>query len=313
VPGDTAELNVVTGAFSFTGRYIAQRLLDRGKQVLTLTSHPARPNPFGDRVTVAPYQFDNPAGLARSLEGATTLYNTYWIRFPHGHLTYDQAVRNSITLIRAAESAGVRRIVHVSITNAAEDASLPYFRGKGRVEAVIRGSHLSYAILRPTVIFGPEDVLLNNVAWFLRRFPLFAIFGSSNCALQPVFVEDVADLAVAAGEGGDNTILDAVGPEIYTFRGLVHTVAHAVGSHARIVQLPPRLAYALVVLAGYLVQDVVLTWDEVRGLMAGLLVSDRPPTGKTHLSDWLQRHAATVGVRYASELHRHYRPSSLRK
>jgi len=300
-------MDVVTGAFGYTGRYITARLLACGKRVRTLTGHPARPNPFGGAVEVAPLDFGNPGQLTRSLRGAETLYNTYWIRFPHGAATYEKAVENSRVLFRAAREAGVRRLVHISITQASQDSPFAYFRGKGLVEKALRESGLSHAILRPTVVFGPEGILINNIAWLLRRFPVFAVPGRGDYRLQPVFVEDVAELAVAAGDSRDNLILDAVGPETFTFDELVRLVARAVGSRARLVHLPPGLALWLSRLVGLFVGDVVLTREEVDGLMANLLVSDAPPTGRTRLSNWLARNADQVGGRYASELDRHYR------
>jgi NADH dehydrogenase len=301
-----AELNVVTGAFGYTGKYIARRLLAQGRQVRTLTAHPERPDPFGGQVSAAPLNFDRPAELARGLQGATTLYNTYWIRFAYGGLTFEQAVENSRRLIHAAQEAGVRRIVHVSITHASSESPLPYFRGKGLVEEAIRQSGLSYAMVRPTVIFGTEDILINNIAWLLRRFPVFAVPGSGEYRLQPVFVEDMAAIAVEAGQQAENLVLDAVGPDVYTFDELVRLIAARVGSRARLVHVPPGPALWLSRLVGGLVNDVVLTPDEIQGLMASLLVSERPPTGQTRLSDWLAAHAGQVGTRYASELQRHY-------
>lgn len=180
------ELNVVTGAFGYTGKHIARHLLDIGKQVRTITGHPDRDNPFGGRVPAFPFNFDNPAALVKNLRGATTLYNTYWVRFNRGRVSFDTAVENTRKLISACVDAGVQRIVHVSITNASADSPLPYFRGKGLLETEIIQSGLSYAIIRPTVIFGPEDVLINNIAWLLRRFPVFAVPGAGDCRLQPV-------------------------------------------------------------------------------------------------------------------------------
>jgi uncharacterized protein YbjT (DUF2867 family) len=307
VPVETAELNAVTGAFSYTGKCITQRLLSMGKKVRTLTGHPNRQNPFGEEVSVSPFSFDDPAELTRSLRGATTLYNTYWVRFSHGRVTFDQAVHNTEALIKAAGEAGVRRIVHVSIRNASEDSPLPYFRGKGLLENAIIHSGLSYAIIRPTVIFGAEDILINNIAWLLRRFPVFAVPGSGDYQVQPVFVEDVAEIAVNAAHQDEDVIVDAVGPDTYTFDELVRLIADKIHSKARIVHLSPALAFFLSRMVGYLVNDVMLTHDEVEGLMANLLVSDGPPTGQTRLSDWLDENADRVGARYASELSRHYR------
>jgi NADH dehydrogenase len=303
----TTELHVVTGAFSYTGKYIAERFLAQGKRVRTLTGHPDRPNPFGDKVSAHPFNFDKPAELTRSLEGAAALFNTYWVRFPYGNMTYDQAVKNTKTLIRAAEKAGVRRMVHVSIAHASEDSPFPYYKGKGELERAIVGSGLSYAILRPTVLFGHEGILINNIAWLLRRFPVFAVPGPGEYCLRPVHVEDLAGLAVKLALSDENTIMDAVGPETYTFNGLVRLIGNTVKSRARIVHLPPYPAFYMTKIIGYMIKDVLLTRDEIGGLLADLLVTEGPPTGKTLLSEWLGENAGTVGKNYASELDRHYR------
>ncbi len=300
-------LSVVTGAFGYTGRYITRRLLAAGHTVVSLTGHPDRPNPFGDQVVAVPFSFDDPSALERSLRGADTLFNTYWVRFPHGGTTYETAVRNTEVLFRAAARAGVRRVVHVSITNASPASPLPYFRGKGLLEEALAGSGLTYAIIRPTVIFGAEDILINNLAWLLRRFPVFPVLGRGDYRLQPVYVEDMADLAVAAATETGNRVIDAVGPDVFTFDELLRLIAAAVGSRAGLVHVPPGLALSLSGVVGAIVRDVVLTRDEVAGLMAGLLVSNGPPTGRTRLGDWLTANRTTVGRRYASELARHYR------
>lgn len=301
------ELNVVTGAFGYIGKYITRQLLSMGNGVRTLTGHPVQQSPFGDRVQALPFNFDNPGKLADSLLGATTLFNTYWVRFPRGAVTFERAVENTKTLIKAAQEAGIRRLVHISIANASQDSPSPYFRGKGLIEKTIIDSKLSYAILRPTVVFGPESILINNIAWLLRKFPLFAVAGRGNYRVQPVCVEDVAEIAINAAQHNQNIIMDAVGPEIYTFDELVRTIAQKIGSRAKVVHVHPSVVLLVARLIGQLVKDVVLTSDEIKGLMAGLLVSSGRPTGKICFSHWLEHHANTVGTRYASELSRHYR------
>ncbi len=303
---ETAELNVVTGAFSYTGKYITRRLLSMGKRVRTLTGHPKHQNLFSYLVSASPLNFDNPSQLKESLQGATTLYNTYWVRFSRGKVTFDKAVKNTKTLIKAAEEASVRRIVHISITNPSEDSPFPYFRGKALVEKAITHSKLSYAIVRPTVIFGPEGILINNITWLLRRFPVFTIFGSGDYQIQPIFVEDVAEIAVSAGHKDDNMVMDAVGPEIYTFDELVRLIADKIHSRARIVHVRPGLVLLLARLIGYAVRDVMITKDEIEGLMSNLLVSEGPPTAHTRLSEWLEQNAKSAGSQYTSDLKRHY-------
>lgn len=303
---EITELNVVTGAFGYIGKYLTGRLLSIGKRVRTLTSHCNRENPFGNKLSVFPLDFDNPLQLKESLQGATTLYHTYWIRFPHRHITFDKAVKNTELLIKAAEEAGVRRIVHISVTNPSEESAFPYFRGKALVEKAIINSKLSYAIIRPTVVFGLESILVNNIAWLLRKFPVFAIFGLGEYRIQPVFVEDVAEIAVNVGQRDDNIVMDAVGPEFYTFNEFIKLIADRIHSRAKIVHLKPGLVLFLGKLIGYLVKDVVITKDEIEGLMANLLVSKSPPTATTLFSRWLDQNTDTIGRKYASELERHY-------
>ena len=300
-------ISVVTGAFGYTGKYIARRLLDQGSRVRTLTRTPISGSPFGDQVEVRPLDFGDPPQLVASLDGADILYNTYWVRFARGGVTHDTAVENSRALLRAAVEAGVRRVVHVSITNATQDSPLPYFRGKALAEMAVRDSGLSYAIVRPTVLFSPEDILINNIAWFLRRFPLFPIPGRGCYPVQPVFVDDVARLAIEAGSGVDDVAIDAVGPETFAFEEMVRLLARRVGSRSRLVRTPPPAALLAARIAGRLVRDVVLTKDELDGLMAGLLVSADPPTASTRFTTWLEAEGASLGQRYASELTRHYR------
>jgi uncharacterized protein YbjT (DUF2867 family) len=300
------ELDVVTGAFGYTGKYIARRLLAMGRRVRTLTGHPERARTFGGAVEAHPFNFENPPALAKSLEGAATLFNTYWVRFPRGKASYETAVANTRTLVRAAEEAGVRRIVHISITNPSQESPLPYFKGKAILERSVIQSTLSHAIIRPTVVFGPEDILINNIAWLVRRFPVFAVPGSGEYKLQPVFVEDLAEIAVTAGGEDRNMVVDAVGPEVYTFNELLSIIARVLGRRPRIVHVSPGATLFFTRLLGYAVRDVLLTREEIAGMMANLLVSSCPPTGRTRLSVWLERNAEAIGAKYASELARHY-------
>ena len=299
--------HVVTGAFSYTGKYIARRLLSEGHAVRTLTGHPRPHDPLSTEVETFPLDFTDPKALAEALHGADCLFNTYWIRFARGKLTFATAVANSRTLIDAAVEAGVRRIVHVSITNASSASPLPYFRGKGMVEEAIAASGLSYAILRPTLIFGVEDILLNNIAWSVRRFPVVPIPGDGAYGLQPISVEDLASLAVEAAKRDDRVVMDAVGPERYSYEGLVRLVAGALGKRPWLLKVPAEAALGLSRVLGALLRDTMLTRDEVKGLTSNLLVSDEPPRGTASLRAWVAEHADALGRRYASEVARHYR------
>ena len=299
-------MNAVTGAFGYTGKYITRRLLTLGEPVITLTGHPDRPNEFGSNVKAFPFRFDDPKAMAESLAGVRVLYNTYWIRFDRRNKTHETAVANTRALLRAAEIAGVERVVHISITNPDSASPLPYFRGKALLEEEIRKAGFSYAIVRPTVLFSVEDILINNIAFLLRKLPLFLIPGSGQYRLQPVYIEDLAGLVVEAGRSSRNVVIDAVGPEIFSFEELVRLLAQAVRSRAAILHAPSGLALAATRILGAVFRDVVLTRDELDGLMADLLVSRSAPTGATCLSRWLLDHTTALGTRYASELDRHY-------
>ncbi len=301
------DFDVVTGASGYTGRYIARALLSRGRRVKTLTGHPTRATPFGDQIEAVPFNFDRPDDLKRSLEGARALFNTYWIRFPYGGQTFDTAVANTRVMLDAAAAAGVRKFVHISVTNAAESSPLPYFHGKAMVEAAIKRSALNYAIIRPALIFGVEDILLNNIAWLLRRFPFFAIPGRGDYRVQPIFAGDLGEIAANAARDDQSATFDAVGPEIFTFDELVRKIASAVRSKSRIVHVDPRVAVAFAWIVGWFVRDVTLTRDEARGLMSNLLVTDSPPNGTTRFSEWLRTNADQIGIEYQSELSRHFR------
>lgn len=297
-------IHAVTGAFGYSGKYIARRLLDEGRTVITLTNSPQRCNPFGDAVRAHPFNFDRPEKLTEVLGGVSVLYNTYWVRFNHKTFTHARAVENSRTLFRAAAEAGVRRVVHVSITNPSEDSDLEYFSGKAKLERALRESGVSHAILRPAVLFGKEDILVNNIAWMLRRFPVFGVFGRGDYRLQPIHVDDLAKLAVEMGKSRDDRIVDAVGPETFTYRELVEKIGRIIGKERSVMSIPPAAGYLMSKLVGKLVGDVIVTRDEIRGLMAGLLYVESSPAGTTKLTDWASQNADSLGFRYASELAR---------
>ena len=300
-----AELDVVTVAFSYTGRHIAKTLLERGKQVRTLTRRPDPSHPLAPRVETAPLVFDE--SLVASLRGADTLYNTYWVRFERRGASFDTAVENTGILLRAAATAGVRRVVHVSVANPDEGSPFPYFRGKAQTETLVRESGLSFAIVRPTLVFGPEDILVNDIAWILRRFPLFLVPGDGAYEVQPICVEDTARIAVDAAVNDEDLVVDAAGPEQWPFLELVRLIGRAVGGRARIRTAPPWLARAAAASLGTVVRDVVLTREEVDALMAGLLVSHEAPLGSVRFDRWLGDHAGELGRRYTSELTRNFR------
>ena len=272
----------------------------------TLSRRPDPAHPLAREVEFARLQFDDRAALEADLRGAATLFNTYWVRFPRGRVGWDDVLRNTRTLIAAAAAVGVRRVVQISVTNASEGSELGYFRHKALAERALRESGLSYAIVRPTLIFEREDILVHNIAWALRRFPLFTIPGSGAYRVQPVSARDVATLAVDVAARGDDVTLDAAGPAVYTFDELVRLIRGAVGARTRLVHVPVPLVVALTRAAGAAKRDTLLTRQELTGLTQELLLSHDPPSGRIRLEDWLEEHGAELGRSYVSELRRNW-------
>ena len=274
----------------------------------TLSREPDPGHPLSGVVEFARLQFDDPAALTDALRGSHTLYNTWWVRFPRGAMTWDHAVAHTRTLLRCARDAGVRRVVHVSVTNAAADSPLPYYRHKAATEEAVRDSGLEHAIVRPTLVFAPGDILLNNIAWTLRSFPLFLVPGPGDYRVQPVAAEDVADICVAAARSSDSAIeCDAAGPSTYTYERIVRLIRAATGARCRIVHAPPPMTAGAAAIVGALTRDAFVTRDELAGLMGEALVSREPPTGRRPFEAWLASNAPTLGRAYASEYARNWR------
>ncbi len=292
--------HAVTGAFGYTGSYIARQLLDAGEEVITLTNSPRQP----DSPAIPAYPLRFGASLVDALDGVDVLYNTYWVRFNHQTFTHQTAVENTLKLFEAAHKARVRRVVHVSITNPDEHSPFEYFRGKACLERALIASGLSYAILRPAVLFGGDDILINNIAWLLRHLPIFGVFGDGSYRLQPIHVEDMARLAVEQGRSGENVTINAIGPETFTYRELVATLGQILGVHRPIISVTPRVGYVAGKVIGALMGDVTITREEIGGLMADLLAVNAPPAGSTRLTAWARAQRETLGRRYASELAR---------
>lgn len=297
-------IHVVTGAFGYSGRRIARQLLSRGHAVRTLTNAASAPIDLAGTIEKHPLQFHEPDRLVESLRGADVLYNTYWVRFNHGRFTRRQAVTNTLALFRAACDARVRRIVHVSIANPSEDSPFEYYRCKAVMERSLRESGISHAILRPTVLFGDDDILINNIAWILRRFPVFGVFGDGRYGIRPIHVNDFADLAVQCGDSREDVVMDAVGPERFTYRDLVETLARILKIKRWITSVPESLGFWIGRAIGAIVNDIVLTRDEIGALMSGLLDTNGTATGTTRLTEWAASHSETLGRFYHGELAR---------
>ncbi len=307
VKDNVAHIVAVVGGTGYTGSEIVRLLLrEEGVEVRVITGHPNRPHGFGDRIRVLRLSFDDPQRLRQSLKHVRVLYNTYWVRFKRGDVDFNKAVSNTIKLLDAAYDEGVERVVHISITNPSENSPYGYFRGKAQVEAYLKKRGLSYAVLRPTVVFGLGDILINNMTWIIRRFRFFPVFGSGEYRLTPVYVGDVAAACIDLAQSAHNTVVDCVGPESYTFKGLLETIADALQVRALITGSPKWLAMGLGRILSLYVGEPIVTSEEVGALMDNLLYSTAKPLGNTCFSSWIKQNATRVGLRFASEIARHY-------
>lgn len=298
-------LHVVTGAFGYSGRWIAHHLLEKGVQVRTLTNAIGRDDPFDGRVEVHPLDFDDHDALVESLRGAEVLYNTYWVRYNHPRRNFEHgiAVENSKRLFKAAAEAGVERIVHFSVAHPHKAPDWTYFRGKVAVEEYLNDSEHCFAILRPTVLFGGHrNVLINNIAWMLRKFPIFGVFGMGNYPIQPVHVKDVARVAVEQGESRENVTIDVTGPETFRYKDYIGMMAKSMGLRRIILPMPPFVGWLFGKFLGLLLQDLVITRAEIKGLRRGLMASDEEPLGELKFSEWIAEHGNEFGKRYQNDL-----------
>ena len=298
-------LHVVTGAFGYSGRWVAHHLLQQDVRVRTLTNAVGRDDPFEGCVEVHGLDFTDMDRLVASLKGAEVLYNTYWVRYNKSgkRFAHATAVENTRILFEAARRAGVKRVVHFSVANPTKAPHWTYFEGKVEVERLLKASGLSYAILRPTVLFGGErNVLINNIAWMLRRFPVFGVFGFGGYPIQPVHVEDVAEVAVAQGKLEENTVVDVAGPETFRYKNYIRLMVKALGLRRLILPMPPLAAWLFGRCLGVLLQDDVITRAEIKGLRQGLMASSSPPVGTRLFSEWIAEHGASFGERYQNDL-----------
>lgn len=299
-------MDVVTGSFGYIGKYITQELLERGHEVKTITTHPDKPNPFGGKVKASTYNFEHPGKLTQYLIGCETLFNTYWVRFNYRQWSFDKALENTKVLFNCAKTAGVRKIVQISVTNPSVQDDLPYYKGKALQEKALRESGVDYTIVRPTLVFGKEDILVNNIAWTIRKFPVVPIFGAGKYKVQPIFVGDLATIAIEASKLVGPRIIDAIGPETFTYDEFLKLIASELYRNIAFVHISPSIGIILGKVIGLFVKDVVLTKDELRGLMVNKLTSNQNPNGKTCFSEWLRNNKDFIGTGYTSELNRHF-------
>lgn len=320
----------ITGALSYTGRYLAKRLLDEGHQVVNLSRRtaPLAPTPLSKadvaKVITHPLTFEDKSKLKAALQGCDVLFCTYWIRFAIGGDSHAAAADRCKALFELAREAGVQRVVFTSHTQATEDSPYAYIAGKAQAAAALREVGLpSYAIARPCGIFGDtpgESILVNNAAWVLRRLPLFLLANDGSSRFQPIHVRDFAELLFelggfgARGPGPAAQERDACGPDAPTALELFNSIGKAVGSTATIAApgfLSTSMVTALTKPIDWLTGDILLDADDLNLLCSGLTVANQPGdpaiAKRRSLLRWIDEVGPQLGNDYVSSISRYYK------
>lgn len=306
--------NLVTGSFSFSGKFITNELLKTGERVETFTNHPVTTNPNYSKITIKQYVFNDFNALVENFKGVDTFFNSYWIRFPYGSTSWMDAIRYSKDLFKACKLAGVKKIVHISVTNPKINSPYAYFKGKAIVEDLLKKSGVPYTILRVAWMFEEGDILTNNIAWILRHMPIFGIFGKGEYKIQPVSLKTLGKVAIENRYLGDKTIninktIDVIGPETLTYKEYVSLINRTI--HAKTILFPfPWFAIQIPIFVskviGFALHDRLLTKDEIYSLKDNLLLTDSPPIGNVSFKKWLEKNKNNIGLKWANEVKRHY-------
>jgi NADH dehydrogenase len=297
---------ILTGAFSYTGRYIGQELLRRRIPFQSLTNHP-RPSIFPSAsIPVAPLQFQDASLLISTLRKSTILVNTYWIRYPAKGISHETAVQNIGFLVQCAKQAGIQKIIHISVSNPSIESQLSYFKGKAEAEEIIQQSGIPYTILRPTLVFGKEDVLLHNIAWLLRHFPFFVFSSPSTCWIQPISAEEVGYFAVESIHSYTNQTIDVAGPEVVSMKEMVQKIGHACGYPRPMYSTSLGITMVAVRILNVMLHDRIITKEEILGLLKNHLASSQPPLGRVSFTDWLMQEGSSLCSHYINDYKRFF-------
>ena len=241
------ELRNVTvfGGSGFLGRYIVQRLAQQGARVRVATREPEAARflqPLGVVGQIMPVQANllHEASVRRAVEGAEAVVNCVGVLFERGKQRFGALhVTGARRVALAAAEAGAQRLLHISALGADPEAPSVYARSKAAGEAAVRDAFPQAVILRPSVVFGPEDDFFNRFAALARMLPALPLIGGGETRFQPVYVGDVAEAAakLLADEQASG-LWELGGPRVYTFKELMQLVLRETGRRRWLVPLP---------------------------------------------------------------------------
>lgn len=273
----------IAGGSGFIGRAIVRRLGDAARlRVLTRNPDAVRARLAGTGAEFVRADVTEPSSLESAMAGVNVAINAaqfegYPIENPRRGLTFERVdYGGTVAMLEAARKAGVTRFIYISGAAADEHSSQPGFRAKGRAERAIRDSGLEFTIFRPSLVYGPDDRVVNMLARALRYAPVFAVPGSGKQLVQPLLVDDLAAcVAMAATMGkGRNGVFEIGGPEPMSFDDLMHLLMELTGYERPIIHIPEglmRLGAILSEAAGAILPRPVFSRDAV-----DFLVADNP-------------------------------------
>ncbi|MGE0153149.1 MAG: complex I NDUFA9 subunit family protein [Reyranellaceae bacterium] len=271
----------VFGGSGFIGRHIVRRLAQRGLRVRAAVRRPELADflkPMGDVGQVVPVQANlrHARSVQEAVAGSQAVVNATGIQVQRGRQRYQAVhVEGVRSLGEAGRKAGIERLVHISGlgADAADAAENAFVRSKIEGEKALREAFPTATILRPSVVFGPEDAFINNMAVALRLAPFMPAIGGDHTRFQPVYVGDVAAAVLACLDRPETEgqVFELGGPTVYTMRQIAELILQATGRRMRIVNLPFSLA-RLVGLVGQFLPNPPLTFDQALLLEADSVV-----------------------------------------
>jgi uncharacterized protein YbjT (DUF2867 family) len=278
------KLVTVFGGTGFLGRRIVRRLLGRGFTVRVAARHPKR--------VQAVFRPDEPAPLAvaadvhddvavaAALVGAQGAVNAVSLYVETGRASFDAVhVDGAARLAKCAREVGVERLVHVSGIGADPESTAPYIRARGRGEFAVLQAFGAATLVRPAVMFGPDDAFLTRLVTLVWTLPIYPMFGRGQTRLQPVYVDDVAEAIARVldrSDGADRPCYELGGPRIYTYQELLQSIANEMGTRVRTVPMPFAVWQALARVAEFL-PGAPLTRNQIALMRRDNIASDDMP------------------------------------
>lgn len=277
-------LITVFGGSGFVGRYVVQHLARQGYRIRVAVRNPNRAlflKPLGDigQIQIVQANIRDAGSVARAVAGADAVVNLVGILFETGHQRFQPTQGTAAgALAEAAKAAGVKAFIQMSAIGADERSESRYARSKGLGERLVRRAFPAATIMRPSIIFGPEDGFFNRFALLAKLSPVLPLIGGRT-RFQPVYVGDVADALVAALDprnGAAGHVFELGGPHVYTFRALMELMLKEIGRKRPLIPVP----FALAEIEAFFLQMMptpLLTVDQVTLLKHDNITSPEAP------------------------------------